>query len=72
MLTFDLIDHHVVALKLSLYDFPDSIMWWILDFLTSRSERVKLSCDCVLEWRAVPAGVPQRTKLGPWLFLIMI
>ena len=47
-------------------------MCWILDFLTNRRQRVKLSCDCVSEWGAVPAGVPQVTKLGPWLFLIMI
>ena len=24
------------------------------------------------EWGDVPAGVPQGTKLGPWLFVIMI
>ena len=67
---FDLTDHHVLAQKLSLYDFPESIMCWILDFLTNRKQRVKLSCDCVLEWCAVPARVPQGTKLGPLLFLI--
>ena len=69
---FDLIDHHVLAQELSSYDFPESIMCRILDFLTNRRQRVKLSCDCVSEWRAVPAGVPRGTKLDPSLFLIMI
>ena len=27
---------------------------------------------CVLEWGSVPSGVAQGTKLGPWLFIIMI
>ena len=35
-------------------------------------ERVELAQDCFSEWRYIPASVPQRTKLGPWLFLIMI
>ena len=72
LFALDLIDHHVLAQKLSSYDFPESIMCWILDFLTNRRQRVKLSCDCVSGWRAVPAGVPQGPNLGPWLFLIMI
>ena len=44
-----IIDHHFLAQKLSPYDFPESIMRWILDFLTNRRQRVKLSCGCVSE-----------------------
>jgi len=69
---FDLIDHHVLAQKLSCYDIPGSISCWIIDFLTDPKQRIKLSRDCFSEWEAVLAGVQQGTKLGPWLFLIMI
>ena len=68
---FDLIDHNVFLCKLSSYGFPTSIMLWILDFLSNRKQRVKMSNDCCSEWGVLRAGVPQATKLGPWLFLIM-
>ena len=48
------------------------IMCWITDFLQNRKQRVKLSNDCYSEWGNIPAGVPQGTKLGPWLFTVMI
>ena len=33
---------------------------------------MKLAYDCKSEWHEIPAGVPQGTKLGPWLFFLMI
>ena len=69
---FDLIDHAILAKKLENLDLPLGIVSWVIDFLKNRKQRVKLSQDCFSEWGAVPAGVPQGIKLGPWLFLVMI
>ena len=33
---------------------------------------MKVGKDCFSEWHDVLAGVPQGTKLGSWLFIIMI
>ena len=69
---FDLIDHHILVTKLHTLDIPPEIINWVSDFLTNRQQRVKLASDCYSEWAAVPAGVPQGTKLGPWLYILMI
>ena len=65
---FDLIDHRILVSKLRVHDIPEAVLSWI----TNRKQRVKLSSDCFSKWSAVPAGVPQGTKLGLWLFAIMI
>ena len=68
---FDLIDHSIIAGKSAPLDLPCGIVSWIIDFLKRRNQRVKLARDCKSEWREIPAGAPQGTKLGLWLFLLM-
>ena len=43
----------------------------IIALLSGRYQRIKLK-ECTSSWIGINAGVPQRTKLGPLLFLIMI
>jgi hypothetical protein len=68
---FDLIDHKLVMAKLS-NNINPYIINRIGDFLSNRNQRVKLTEDCFSEWLHVPSGVPQGTKLGQWLFIVMI
>ena len=71
---FDLIDHKILIPKLSTLNLPHSIINRIINFLTNRQQRTKLADaeGCVSEWGLVPSGVPQGTKPGPWLLVIII
>ena len=46
---FDLIDHKILVKNLRQVDIPSSVINWIIDFLSGRSQRVKLGKDCLLE-----------------------
>ena len=70
--TFDSIDHIILAEKLCRLNLPTRIINWIVDFLSNSSQMIKLSEDCYSEWGSVPSGIPQGTKLGLWLFLVLI
>ena len=54
------------------YRINPFIINWITSFLKNRFPQVKLATNCQLEWKTVSAGVLQGTKLGPWLFIVMI
>ena len=69
---FDLINHRLLLKKLATYDIPQWVLEWITGFLILNKQRVKLSQDCNSECDLVPTGVPQGTKLCPWLFAIMV
>ena len=64
---FDLIDHYTLVQKLLTYEIPNSIVNWIMDFVTCRKQRVKLGLECFSEWGSVPSDVPQG-QIGPLAF----
>ena len=68
---FDRINHTLVLNKLIHLEVRPSIIPWIADFLTSREQCVRYNSICST-WLTLNAGVPQGTKLGPILFLVMI
>ncbi|KAM8833028.1 putative RNA-directed DNA polymerase from transposon BS [Synchiropus picturatus] len=53
--------------KLRQLDVPDSLCRWITDFLTSRSQRVRLGTT-VSDTQTLNIGSPQGCVLSPWLF----
>ena len=64
---FDLIDHSIVVDKLCKLFLKTRIINWIIDFLSGRSQRIKRAKGCYSKWDSVPSGVPQGTKLGPYI-----
>ena len=64
-------DHDILVGKRRTVGVKPTAFNWIIDFLKDRKQRVKLN-GVYSDWLNVPAGVPQGTRLGPWLFLVLI
>ena len=68
---FDKVPHQRLILKLKSHGMGNSIINWIEQWLTDRRQRVVADGE-VSSWKSVLSGVPQRSVLGPILFLVYI
>ena len=68
---FDRIGYNLLIEKLINLGARRSLIPWIINFLSDRKQRVKFD-GATSDWLPVNAGVPQGTKLGPILFLVMV
>ena len=68
---FDHVPHQRLLQKLHHYGINTSLLHWIENFLTTRSQRVVIDGESS-DFVPVTSGVPQGTVLGPLLFLSFI
>ena len=68
---FDKVWHGGLIYKLKQNGIKDRLLCLLIDFLKNRQQRLVLNGQSSF-WTKVNAGVPQRSILGPLLFLIYI
>ena len=68
---FDTVDHSILFQELRALNLPLKIYNWIADFLTGRSQCVKLqSIRSVLA--AISRSVVQGSRIGPYLYILLV
>ena len=68
---FDLVDHRIVLDKIKLVEVHPCLLRWIASFLEGRSQLVRIAITSSPPCR-LNGGIPQGTRLGPLLFVVMV
>ncbi len=66
-----MVPHNILCNKLKQLNINPYIYNWIISFLSSRKQRVKVD-GMLTEFADINRGVPQGTILGPILFSVMV
>ena len=68
---FDTVDHTVLLRKLELYGITGTELNWFKSYLHNRKQSCSIDGELFLP-RMISCGIPQRSILGPLLFIIYI
>jgi hypothetical protein len=66
---FDVINHNILIGKLKTLPLPNTILKWIISFLTNRTQAVKIN-GSLSQFENITQSIIQGSGLGPYLFII--
>ena len=69
--SYDCLPHHLIIAKFEAYGLSKSSLSLLLDYLTSRKQRVKIGSSYSV-WNEIKRGASQGSILGPLLFNVFI